>query len=56
MTRPPRNLEIAFSDGAQTHFGGIYFLQQFIRLLQLPDHLAWALKDHRPRRGIPSPR
>lgn len=49
MTRPPRNLEIAFSDGAQTHFGGIYFLQQFIRLLQLPDHLAWALKDHRPR-------
>jgi hypothetical protein len=49
MTRPPRNLEIAFTDGAQTHFGGIYFLQQFIGLLQLPDHLAWALKDGRPR-------
>lgn len=49
MTRPPRNLKIAFSDGAQTHFGGVYFLQQFIGLLQLPDHLAWALKDHRLR-------
>jgi len=49
MPRPPRNLEIAFTDGAQTRFGGIYFLQQFIGLLQLPDHLAWALKDGRPR-------
>lgn len=49
MPRPPRNLKIAFSDGAQTHFGGVFFLQQFIGLLQLPDHLAWALKDQRPR-------
>jgi hypothetical protein len=49
MARPPRNLEIAFTDGAQTHFGGVYFLQQFVQLLQLPDHLAWGLKDRRPR-------
>jgi hypothetical protein len=49
MRRKPRNLEIAFGDKAQTHFGGIYFLQEFIGLLQLRDRLHGALRDQRPR-------
>jgi hypothetical protein len=49
MPRPPRNLKISFTDRAQTHFGGIYFLQEFITLLQLRDRLAHAVKDRRVR-------
>lgn len=49
MRRAPRNLKIAFTDKAQTHFGGIYFFQEFARLLQLRDHLSHAVKDGRPR-------
>jgi len=49
MRRKPRNLEIAFGDKAQTHFGGIYFLQEFIGLLQVKDRLRHALRDPRPR-------
>lgn len=49
MRRKPRNLEITFTDRAQTHFGGIYFLQEFAGLLQLRDRLHGALKDSRPR-------
>lgn len=35
MRRRPRNLKIAFDHRAQTHFGGLYFLQEFVTLLQL---------------------
>lgn len=49
MRRKPRNLAIAFTDRAQTHFGGISFLQEFAGLLQLRDRLHGALKDSRPR-------
>lgn len=49
MPLGPRNLKIAFTDKAQTHFGGIYFLHEFVRLLQLPNRLTHAVKDSRPR-------
>src|SRR5512142_1633861 len=49
MRRKPRNVKISFTDAAQTHFGGIYFLQEFVALLQLRHGLAKALTDDRPR-------
>lgn len=49
MRRGPRNLKIAFTDKAQTHFGGIYFLHEFVRLLQLQNRMAHAIKEKRPR-------
>jgi hypothetical protein len=49
MRRTPRNLEIAFTDKAQTHFGGIYFFQEFVTLLQLRDRLTHSLRDPRVR-------
>jgi hypothetical protein len=35
MRRSPRNVEIAFSHGALTHYGGILFFNEFTRVLQL---------------------
>lgn len=49
MRRKPRNLAISFSDKAQTHFGGIYFFQEFLALLQLRERLARSIKDDRVR-------
>jgi hypothetical protein len=49
MRRKPRNLEITFTDKAQTHFGGIYFFQEFVALLHLRHHLTHALRDVRVR-------
>lgn len=49
MRRPPRNLEISFTDKAQTHFGGIYFFQEFLSLLQVRDRLTHTVKESRPR-------
>lgn len=49
MRRTPRNIEIAFTDRAQTHFGGLYFLQEFVALLQLRNRLAHGVKDPRVR-------
>src|SRR6201987_5442998 len=40
MRRSPRNLNFACNHAGLTHFGGVYFLQQFIRVLQLRDFLA----------------
>jgi hypothetical protein len=49
MRRKPRNLKISFTDAAQTHFGGIYFLQEFVALLQLRHRLAETIRDDRVR-------
>ena len=49
MRRKPRNLAISFIDRAQTHFGGLYFFQEFIALLQLRHRLAVSVKDERSR-------
>jgi hypothetical protein len=35
MRRSPRNVEIAFSHGGLTHYGGILFFNEFTRVLQL---------------------
>jgi hypothetical protein len=35
MHRLPRNVEIAFSHGGLTHYGGILFFNEFTRVLQL---------------------
>ena len=40
MRRSPRHLEIACNHDGLTHFGGISFLHEFIRVLQLRDFLA----------------
>ena len=39
MRRSPRNLKIAWNHATLTHFGGAYFLHEFIRVLQLRDFL-----------------
>ncbi len=49
MRRKPRNLKISFTDAAQTHFGGIYFFQEFLALLQLRHRLAETIRDDRVR-------
>ena len=35
MRRSPRDVEIAFSHGGLTHYGGIFFFHEFTRVLQL---------------------
>jgi len=40
MRRSPRNLNFACDHAGLTHFGGTYFLQEFIQVLQLRDFLA----------------
>jgi hypothetical protein len=40
VRRSPRHLEIACNHDGLTHFGGISFLHEFIRVLQLRDFLA----------------
>lgn len=47
MRRKPRNLKIAFIDRAQTHFGGLFFFQEFVTLLQLRDRLSRCMRDCR---------
>jgi hypothetical protein len=49
MRRKPRNLRISFADRAQTHFGGIYFFQEFVSLLQLRHRIASAIPNERAR-------
>ena len=40
MRRSPRHLEITCNHAGLTHFGGISFLHEFVRVLQLRDFLA----------------
>jgi len=40
VRRSPRNLELTCDHVGLTHFGGTYFLHEFIRVLQLRDFLA----------------
>jgi hypothetical protein len=39
VRRSPRNLKVAWNHASLTHFGGAYFLHEFIRVLQLRDFL-----------------
>jgi Transposase DDE domain group 1/Transposase domain (DUF772) len=47
VRRSPRHLKIACDHAGLTHFGGISFLHEFIRVLQLRDFLARHLAYHR---------
>ena len=49
MRRSPRNLKIACNHAGLTHFGGIYFFREFLRVLQFRHFLAQHL-DY-PRRN-----
>ncbi len=49
MHRKPRHLRIAFIDRAQTHFGGLFFLQEFVGVLQLRHRLSHDVQDARVR-------
>ena len=40
MVRSPRNVRIAFNHAGLTHYGGSFFLHEFLRLLQLRHFLA----------------
>lgn len=40
MRRSPRNVRIAWNHKGLTHFGGIFFFHEFIRVLQLRDFVA----------------
>jgi len=43
----PRNIKIACNNSGLTHYGGIYFFQEFLRVLQLRNFLARHLPDFR---------
>ena len=49
MRRSPRNVTIAFNHGRLTHYGGVFFFHEFIRVLQLRDFLSRYLTYPRPR-------
>src|SRR5712691_380271 len=49
MRYSPRNIEIAFSHRGLTHYGGILFFNEFIRMLQLRRFLTRHLRY--PRRN-----
>jgi hypothetical protein len=40
MRRSPKSVRIAFNHGGLTHYGGIFFFHEFIRVLQLRDFLS----------------
>src|SRR5229473_3111929 len=43
----PRNVRLAYKHTGLTHFGGTYFLHEFIRVLQLRNYLSRRLAYHR---------
>ena len=51
MRRSPRNLRIACNHAGLTHFGGVFFFHEFLRVLQLRRflwrHLAYARRNSR---------
>ena len=50
MHRSPRNVEIAFNHAGLTHYGGAFFLHEFLRVLQIRNfiahHLHWSRRNH----------
>ena len=47
MRRSPRNLRIAFNHKGLTHFGGIYFFHEFLRVMHFREFLARNLRYSR---------
>ena len=48
MRRAPRNLRIAFNHKGLTHYGGVFFFHEFLRVLQLRQRLHRRLHYPRP--------
>ena len=46
--RLPRNIKIACNNSGLTHYGGILFFQEFLRVLQFRRFLAQRVEDFRP--------
>ena len=44
----PRNIKVACNNRGLTHYGGIFFFQEFLRVLQFRRCLAQQLEDYRP--------
>lgn len=51
MMRLPRNIKIACNNSGLTHYGGILFFQEFLRMLQFRRFLAQRLEDFRSHHG-----
>jgi Transposase DDE domain group 1 len=51
MRRSPRNVKITWNHRGLTHYGGIVFFHEFVRVLQLRDFLARHIEDFRLRCG-----
>jgi Transposase DDE domain group 1 len=49
----PRNIKITCNLKGLTHYGGIFFFQEFLRVLQFRHFLALRLKDFRKRHDYP---
>jgi len=49
----PRNIKIACNHRGLTHYGGIFFFQEFLRVLQFRHFLALQLRDFRVRHDYP---
>ena len=47
MPYSPRSIKIACNHAGLTHYGGVYFLHEFLRVLQLRHFLATHLTYHR---------
>jgi hypothetical protein len=47
MRRSPRNVKIAWNHRGLTHYGGVLFFHEFVRVLQLRDFLSRHLEDFR---------
>lgn len=55
MRRAPRNLKITFSHRGLTHYGGVVFFHEFLRVLQLRDRLHRRLHYSRPNHDYSLP-
>ena len=49
----PRNIKISCNHRGLTHYGGIYFFQEFLRVLQFRHFVARRLEDFRSRHEYP---
>lgn len=55
MRRAPRNLRIAFNHRGLTHYGGVFFFHEFLRVLQLRHRLHRRLHYSRPNHDYSLP-
>jgi hypothetical protein len=56
MPYSPRNIKIACNHAGLTHYGGVYFFHEFLRVLQFRHFLARHLTYPRRNRSIICPK